>query len=200
MSIISRRDIVIGSAVTAASLSMASSPAEAVILSATDFIDVAKAWMKAKTKSFNDCWATKGGWEGWAQCDLTMAMLAKNHGYEIEREMLNVYNSRDRPDFVVNKNQSGAARIVVEIKCESFENGIDNFIKGVLIDEGKLASNSMTSGYQTATRLVIGFFTNPAPDLKRAGYDIFPEGAVTRNDTKNGGFPDFYMCWKSVKN
>lgn len=151
--------------------------------------------MNSKTHDLNTCWTTKGGWEGWAQCDLAIMLLNKNHTYEVERETTSVYTRGDRPDFVINNSRSGNERMVVELKCESYHN-YENFIKGLEVDLAQLAQKNFVGDYKNATRLSLGLFTTPN---KPAGYMIYPEKPITRNDTKqNSTAQDFYMCWRYV--
>ncbi|MGF6307864.1 hypothetical protein ABIB82_001905 [Bradyrhizobium sp. i1.8.4] len=187
---LTRRNIVIGSAAVGASL--VSGYARAEQLSADQFIGLVKAWRASKTRELNTCWTTKGGWEGWAQCDLAIMLLFQNSTYEVEREMTSVYAGRDRPDFVINNSKSGHQRIIVELKCESFNN-IDNFVKGLNDDVAQLAQKNLVGDYKNATRLSLGLFTTPA---KLPDYTIYP-GSSTRGETKqNSTVQDFYMCWR----
>jgi hypothetical protein len=188
-----RRNIVIGSAVVGASL--LSGHARAESLSTDQFIKLVQSWLGSKTRELNTCWTTKGGWEGWAQCDLAIMLLHENSAYEVEREMPSVYGSANQPDFVINNGKRGHERIVVELKCESFNN-IDNFVKGLNIDVAKLAQKNLAGDYKNATRLSLGFFTTPT---KLPDYTINPIRPNTRNETKQGStVQDFYMCWRLV--
>jgi hypothetical protein len=185
---------VIGSAAVAGA-SLLAGRARADSLSTDDFIKLVKAWMESKMRDFNTCWSTKGGWEGWAQCDLTIMLLGKNHTYEVERETTSVYTGGNRPDFIINKSKSGNERMIVELKCESFHN-YENFTKGLAVDVAQLAQKNCIGDYKNATRLSLGVFTTPN---KPEGYMMYPDKPVLRSDTKQGSvMPDFYICWRFV--
>lgn len=98
-------------------------------------------------------WALQGGWEGWLQVELGVALAgpATTMGGKtlIARREVAAYRdsplslSKKRADLVIDEEDARGTvmhRVLLEIKCESLYNK-DNFRKAVLADVEKITTS-----------------------------------------------------------
>ena len=128
------------------------------------FIDYVEEWLKEKESDIASRWPQKGGWEGWAQSEIFSFIIKKDSTYDILREQ-NVYkNSRQKADFLLNNSLTVNKKVVIELKCQSFENA-KNFGKELTKDKNKLIKD-LNPSYSGADLLIVGiYFTDELKDI-----------------------------------
>lgn len=113
-------------------------------------------WASENEGFIKHIWPQKGGWESWVQVEIYRYFVKKNHLYDISREQHVYKNSMKSADLVINKGIDEARNIIIEIKCQSFENR-SNFCKGLLDDINKL-NNDLSPDFRGSYLVVIGFY------------------------------------------
>ena len=150
-------------------------------LSYQEFLDYVEMWVVENETKIAKMWPQKGGWEGWAQAEIKSFILGKNSTFDILREQ-HVYTSGGKTaDFLLNDSSPVGKKVVVELKCQSFEN-YKNFKAGLENDISKLIKELKPS-YSGAALLVIGIYFTDHTDVP----DYF--------DKKILGEGEVGICW-----
>ncbi|MCZ8038021.1 MAG: hypothetical protein O9276_07795 [Microcystis sp. LE17-20A] len=125
-------------------------------ISYKDFISYVLEWGEANVKAIASKWPQKGGWEGWAQAEIYSYILQINNTYDILREQAVYTSKRKAADFLFNSMTSGAQSVIVELKCQSFEN-YQNFVPGIEDDVKKLI-HELKPAYKGSVLVVLGIY------------------------------------------
>jgi len=133
-------------------------------LTCDQFIEYVARWIEVDEANISRVWPTKGGWEGWAQVEICSRIVATDSRYQIEREQHPYGASRKASDFFLNVNCPVSQQVIIELKCQSFQN-YANFGAGLQADVEKL-TNEVDPQYRGATLLAMGiyFLDCPIPD------------------------------------
>jgi hypothetical protein len=132
---------------------------EDVIRETNAIADGIESWAKSNGAKIVQAYNMKGGWEGWAQVELAIA-LSRNHGWNygsfqqnvISRED-HVYDGTKQESDIMLSNKLGTN--IIELKCESSYDS-KNFAANVLTDLKKVANGEIASKYLPATVWVVG--------------------------------------------
>ena len=132
-------------------------------LSKKDFLVYLERWVIENSAEISRMWPTKGGWELNAQPAITSYLLDVNSTFDILREQSVFVSRRKSVDFLLNFNSNNSKNIVVELKCQSFENR-DDFIPGLLRDQNKLLTE-LSSQFIDCEILQVGLHFNLSDGL-----------------------------------
>jgi hypothetical protein len=152
-----------------------------------------KQWAFANTEKIVKHYAQKGGWEGWAQCEIAAVLTDHFRAIQgstksvVEREVP-VYpavgNSRQRADVVVQMQSNGklVQAVIIELKCEGYHNA-DAFVTNVEADVKKVGG-IVKDEYKPAWMWVMGFSASE-PTYKKmkskypngTSYEVYPVAA-----------------------
>ena len=119
---------------------------------ASNFIKAILGW--ATSKPLLQIYSQKGGWEGWAQVELTVAFqgwLGGSNDREVE-----VYADGERADIL---NTANNKKTIFELKCQSTYQDmiqLDRFANAFISDLIKVDYTPRDGAYQNAVRVVLG--------------------------------------------
>lgn len=141
-----------------------------------EFVNYATQWVQQRQAQIQYNWPVKGGWEGWAQVDLTAYILSLNSTFDILREQRIYTAPRKKTDLLLNGDLGPVAQIPVEIKTESAEN-VAGFLPGVIKDLNKL-DGQRRPAYQNSTCVSMALAFSPesvalVQNIQRGGQKIF---------------------------
>lgn len=86
----------------------------------------------------------------------TSYILERDSTYDILREQAVYTNEKKAADFLLNSQSRGTQDVIVELKCQSFEN-YKNFVTGMESDVKKLISE-LKPAYAGSALVVLGFY------------------------------------------
>ncbi|MEO0328158.1 MAG: hypothetical protein AAF217_06110 [Pseudomonadota bacterium] len=122
------------------------------------FVYYAGEWGRLNQTDIANMWPSKGGWEGYAQAGIYNYIIRQNSTYDILREQPVYANPRKNTDFLLNGQSETVTDVVVELKCQSYENW-QNFTgnNGLKGDLTKL-TRELAPAYQQSVLLGVGFY------------------------------------------
>ncbi len=150
-------------------------------MSYNEFIAAVIAWAEANIPKIATMWPQKGGWEGWAQAEIYNYILGINNTTDILREQAVYTSQRKAADFLLNAHNPGVQNVIVELKCQSFEN-YKNFVPGIEADVKKLI-HELKPGYSGSALIVLGIYFTAHSSIP----DYFDKRVLT------GG--EIGICW-----
>ena len=146
-------------------------------LSIDEFLEYVEEWMIANEAAIAKMWPQAGGWEAWAQAEITAFLLKKNSAYDILREQHVFQKAKKACDFLLNGHSAVKDKVIVELKCQSFGN-YKNFTKG-LVDDTKKLIKDVKKEYSRSSLLVVGiYFTKETEVPKHFDKKVIGKGEV----------------------
>ena len=120
-------------------------------------------WVKEHTPLIVRNYNQKGGWEGWAQIELALALKFMYSDWKVTREQHVFLNTRKKVDLLLTKENESS--YIIELKCESLNNQIQ-VARSFSTDIDRFVENEVDERYSKNKRIAM------ALTVSYEGYNI----------------------------